>query len=119
VEPSNKTAPVERADAGRLEDRPDLSTDDKAVITELVRTARAQGVALTGPDGLLKYLTKTILCAWGIRTREGAHYSQATIGLRVMRGPLAGRQPAKDGGLRQQDAANPAATASSWHRSVG
>ncbi len=28
---------------------------------ELVRQARAQGVALTGPGGLLKALTKTVL----------------------------------------------------------
>ena len=61
VEPSNETVPVEGCEPDRVEDRPGLSTDEKAVITELVRTARAQGVALTGPDGLLKYLTKTVI----------------------------------------------------------
>ena len=28
---------------------------------ELVRRAREQGISLTGPDGLLKQLTKTVL----------------------------------------------------------
>ena len=32
-----------------------------AAARELVRAARARGVALTGPDGLLKAITKTVL----------------------------------------------------------
>lgn len=31
------------------------------IARELVRTARARGVALTGPDGMLKALTKTVI----------------------------------------------------------
>jgi len=62
VKPLKKTAPPGAGvepDWG--ESRPDLSVDDQAALTELVRTARAKGVALTGPDGLLKYLTKTVI----------------------------------------------------------
>ena len=61
VEPSKTTAPKTDAAPGRGESLPDLSTDDKAVVAELVRTARSRGVALTGPDGLLKYLTKQVI----------------------------------------------------------
>lgn len=38
-----------------------LSPDEVAVIAGLVRRARDQGLALTGPGGLLKSLTKTVL----------------------------------------------------------
>jgi len=38
-----------------------LTVDEQATIVELVRQARAAGVSLTGPDGLLKYLTKTVV----------------------------------------------------------
>jgi hypothetical protein len=37
------------------------SAEELAAARELVRQARAQGVALTGPGGLLKALTKTVL----------------------------------------------------------
>ena len=37
------------------------SAEQLAAAKELVRQARAQGVALTGPGGLLKALTKTVL----------------------------------------------------------
>jgi Transposase/Transposase, Mutator family len=37
------------------------SAEELAVGRELVRSARARGAALTGPDGLLKALTKTVL----------------------------------------------------------
>jgi hypothetical protein len=36
------------------------SAEQKAAV-ELVRLAQAQGLSLTGPDGLLKQLTKTVL----------------------------------------------------------
>src|SRR5215469_13727588 len=36
-------------------------TDAEKVAEELVRRAREQGLSLTGPDGLLKQLTKTVL----------------------------------------------------------
>jgi putative transposase len=37
------------------------SPEELAAAKELVRQARAQGVALTGPGGLLKALTKTVI----------------------------------------------------------
>jgi putative transposase len=36
-------------------------TAEEAAATELVRLAREQGLSLTGPDGLLKQLTKTVI----------------------------------------------------------
>jgi putative transposase len=40
--------------------RPD-PTAEEAAAKELVRLARERGLALTGPDGLLKQLTKTVI----------------------------------------------------------
>ena len=40
--------------------RPEPSAEQRAA-EELVRRAREQGLSLTGPDGLLKQLTKTVL----------------------------------------------------------
>src|SRR5690242_11310665 len=40
--------------------RPEPSAEQK-LAEELVARAREQGVSLTGPDGLLKQLTKTVL----------------------------------------------------------
>ena len=37
------------------------SAEELEIARELVRTARARGVALTGPDGMLKALTKTVI----------------------------------------------------------
>jgi putative transposase len=37
-----------------------LSAAELDIAGELVRSARARGVALTGPDGMLKALTKTV-----------------------------------------------------------
>ncbi len=34
---------------------------EQQAATELVRLAREQGLSLTGPDGLLKQLTKTVI----------------------------------------------------------
>ncbi len=39
----------------------ELSKAEQALVSDLVRSSRAQGVALTGPDGLLKALTKSVL----------------------------------------------------------
>ena len=36
-------------------------TAEEAAAAELVRLARERGLALTGPDGLLKQLTKTVI----------------------------------------------------------
>src|SRR3954453_6703096 len=54
--------PPSRKPAGPDEEpqRP-LSAAELASIENLVRQARSQGVALTGPGGLLKALTKTVL----------------------------------------------------------
>jgi hypothetical protein len=41
---------VTTADAVR-----ELSKAEQALVSDLVRSSRAQGVALTGPDGLLKH----------------------------------------------------------------
>jgi len=38
-----------------------LSAGEVAAVAGLVRRARDQGLALTGPDGLLKTLTKTVI----------------------------------------------------------
>jgi len=37
------------------------SAEELEIARELVRTARARGVALTGPDGMLKALAKTVI----------------------------------------------------------
>lgn len=37
------------------------SVEEFEIARELVRTARVRGVALTGPDGMLKALTKTVI----------------------------------------------------------
>src|SRR6201994_2082973 len=46
--------------AARKKDKPQPSAEQK-LAEELVARAREQGVSLTGPDGLLKQLTKTVL----------------------------------------------------------
>ena len=46
--------------AARKKDKPEPSAEQK-LAEELVARAREQGVSLTGPDGLLKQLTKTVL----------------------------------------------------------
>src|SRR3954463_8419033 len=40
--------------------KPEPSAEEQAA-SELVRLAKEQGLSLTGPDGLLKQLTKTVL----------------------------------------------------------
>jgi putative transposase len=46
--------------ANKKKDKPEPTTEQQ-VAEELVRRAREQGLSLTGPDGLLKQLTKTVL----------------------------------------------------------
>jgi putative transposase len=46
--------------ANKRKGKPEPTTEQK-VAEELVRRAREQGLSLTGPDGLLKQLTKTVL----------------------------------------------------------
>jgi hypothetical protein len=45
----------------KKKDKPEPSVEQK-LAEELVARAREQGVALTGPGGLLKQLTKAVLC---------------------------------------------------------
>jgi putative transposase len=47
-------------DVTKKKDKPELTAEEK-VAEELVRRAREQGLSLTGPDGLLKQLTKTVI----------------------------------------------------------
>ena len=44
----------------RKKDKPEPTAEQRAA-EELVARAREQGLSLTGPDGLLKQLTKTVL----------------------------------------------------------
>src|SRR5919202_4140718 len=52
--------PPEPASAGDAEER-ELSPTELAAVQDLVRQARQAGIALTGPDGLLKAMTKTVI----------------------------------------------------------
>ena len=52
--------PSKRGSAASWGDRPP-SADELAIARELVRSARARGVAMTGPGGMLKALTKTVI----------------------------------------------------------
>ena len=47
--------------ADRLVDLAEPSEEELAIARELVRSARARGVAMTGPGGMLKALTKTVI----------------------------------------------------------
>ena len=44
-----------------LEERPSVAAAEQDAVWELVRQARASGASLTGPDGLLKQLTKMVV----------------------------------------------------------
>ena len=64
--------PPEPAGAGDdAEDRP-LSPAELDAVQDLVRKARTAGIALTGPDGLLKAMTKTVIEAALERGDEAA-----------------------------------------------
>ena len=47
-------------DMAAKKNKPEPSAEQQAA-AELVRLAKEQGLSLTGPDGLLKQLTKTLL----------------------------------------------------------
>jgi transposase-like protein len=47
-------------DVTKKKDKPEPTAEER-VAEELVRRAREQGLSLTGPDGLLKQLTKTVI----------------------------------------------------------
>ena len=53
-------SPPEPAGAGDAEDR-ELNPAELAAVKDLVLRARSAGIALTGPDGLLKAMTKTVI----------------------------------------------------------
>ena len=53
-------APPGPAGAGDAEER-ELNPAELAAVEDLVRRARTAGIALTGPDGLLKAMTKTVI----------------------------------------------------------
>ena len=68
---------------------------------ELVRSARERGTALTGPDGLLKELTKTVLeTALEEEMTEHLGYDKHDAG-GPEPGQLPQRDPAQDGADRQ------------------
>jgi putative transposase len=46
--------------AVKKKDKPEPTAEQRAA-EEMMRRAREQGLSLTGPDGLLKQLTKTVL----------------------------------------------------------
>jgi putative transposase len=49
-------------DTGRCDEEEQAGADaEERAAEEVVRRAREQGLSLTGPDGLLKQLTKTVL----------------------------------------------------------
>jgi putative transposase len=54
------TATLDGVAARKRKDKPEPTAEQK-LAEELVARAREQGVSLTGPDGLLKQLTKTVL----------------------------------------------------------
>src|ERR1700745_1215622 len=54
------TATLDGLAARKRKNRPEPAAEQK-LAEELVARARDQGVSLTGPDGLLKQLTKTVL----------------------------------------------------------
>ena len=60
VSPST-TEPAGVGDSSEETSQRQPSAAELATIENLVRQARDQGVALTGPDGLLKALTKTVI----------------------------------------------------------
>ena len=55
-------SPPGPAGAGDAEER-ELNPAELAAVEDLVRRARTAGIALTGPDGLLKAMTKTVISA--------------------------------------------------------
>src|SRR3954469_10216466 len=61
AEPDEEPPRRPESDEPEVEPQRPLSAAELASIEDLVRQARGQGVALTGPGGLLKALTKTVL----------------------------------------------------------
>jgi putative transposase len=78
-----------------------LSLDEVAMVAGLVRTAKDQGLALTGPGGLLQSLTKTVLeTALEEELSERLGYDKHDpVGRNL--GELAQRVAVEDGGHRR------------------
>lgn len=55
------TETVEVMKASTKQKTTDLAPLELQAAREMVRAARAQGISLTGPEGLLKQLTKTVV----------------------------------------------------------
>ena len=76
--------------------KPEPSAEQLAA-EELVRQAREQGLSLTGPDGLLKQLTKTVLetALNQELTEHLGHEKHGQAGTEARQHPQ--RHPAEDG----------------------
>ena len=75
---------------------------ERAAVRELVKAARARGEELTGPDGLLKTITKTVLeSALEEEMTEHLGYDKHAVEGRNG-GQLAQRHPGQDGADRQR-----------------
>ena len=81
--------------------KPEPSAEQLAA-EELVRQARVQGLSLTGPDGLLKQLTKTVLetALHQELTEHLGHEKHGQAGPGVRERPQ--WHPAQDGADREQ-----------------
>jgi Transposase, Mutator family len=90
---------------------PSEESAEQQAATELVRLAREQGLSLTGPDGLLKQLTKTVLeTALAEEMTEHLGYEKHDpAGCRDGEHPQ--RHPGQDGADRgERDPPEPSAT---------
>ena len=78
------------------------SEEELAIARELVRSARARGVAMTGPGGMLKALTKTVIeTALGRGDGRSPRLRQARPD-RPREWELPQRHPDQDGADRQR-----------------
>jgi Transposase, Mutator family len=70
-----------------------------AAARELVKSARARGVALTGPDGLLKAITKTVLES-ALEEEMSEHVGYDKHAVQGRNGGNSERHPVQDGADR-------------------
>ena len=87
--------PPDPAGAGDAEDR-ELSPAELAAVEDLVRRARHAGIALTGPDGLLKAMTQTVVEA-ALEEEIADHSAMTSTPSRAGTGPT----PATGNGRRR------------------
>src|SRR4051812_18715592 len=82
--------------AAELADPAVPSEEDLAIARELVRSARSRGVAMTGPSGMLKALTKTVIeTALDEEMTESPRLRQTPVG-RTRQRELPQRHQAQD-----------------------